>query len=213
MPAPKPEGEVREIFSHLKNLLMANRDLCLDPPPLLKAVFNPVEPAKPVRRQETSQESPSDSLEALESRIGNCRRCKLSENRRHLVFGEGSPHARLVFVGEGPGREEDRIGRPFVGKAGDLLTRIIENEKAMGLSRQEVYICNVVKCRPPGNRDPEKDEVLIIGDSLTSDIQGGNDYGIDTCWFNPDKKPCDQDVTVDYEIRKPSELLKILDKA
>jgi DNA polymerase len=73
-----------------------------------------------------------------------------------LVFGEGSHDARLVFVGEGPGRDEDKVGRPFVGEAGRLLTRIIE---AMGLEREEVYICNVVKCRPPRNRDPEKHEI------------------------------------------------------
>ena len=80
----------------------------------------------------------------------------LSRERSRLVFGEGSPTARLVFVGEGPGREEDRLGRPFVGEAGKLLDRIIQ---AMGLSRKDVYICNVVKCRPPKNRDPKDDEI------------------------------------------------------
>jgi DNA polymerase len=96
------------------------------------------------------------SLEDLREDIGDCRRCKLYQDRTTLVFGEGSSKARLVFVGEGPGREEDEVGRPFVGEAGRLLTKIIE---AMGLSRESVYICNVVKCRPPKNRDPEGDEI------------------------------------------------------
>ena len=99
---------------------------------------------------------PAD-LESLAVFIGDCRRCKLSEKRTRVVFGEGSPKARLVFVGEGPGADEDAAGRPFVGEAGKLLTRIIEG--GMGLKREDVYICNVVKCRPPANRDPEADEV------------------------------------------------------
>jgi uracil-DNA glycosylase len=99
---------------------------------------------------------PAD-LESLAVFIGDCRRCKLSEKRTRVVFGEGSPKARLVFVGEGPGADEDAAGRPFVGEAGKLLTRIIEG--GMGLKREDVYICNVVKCRPPNNRDPETDEV------------------------------------------------------
>jgi DNA polymerase len=89
--------------------------------------------------------------------VGDCRRCKLHKGRTRLVFGEGAPRARLVFVGEGPGRQEDLEGRPFVGEAGKLLTRIIEN--GMGLARKNVYICNIVKCRPPKNRDPEGDEI------------------------------------------------------
>lgn len=96
------------------------------------------------------------SLVALRHFIGECTRCMLSRTRDRLVFGEGSPTARLVFVGEGPGREEDRLGRPFVGEAGKLLDRIIF---AMGLTRKDVYICNVVKCRPPKNRDPKNDEI------------------------------------------------------
>jgi DNA polymerase len=96
------------------------------------------------------------SLEAIRGDIGDCKRCKLHERRTNIVFGEGSPLARLVFVGEGPGADEDLSGRPFVGKAGQLLDRIIE---AIGLRRDEVYIANIVKCRPPGNRTPERDEV------------------------------------------------------
>jgi DNA polymerase len=98
-----------------------------------------------------------DPLDALRAEVLACRACRLSEGRKNVVFGEGNPKARLVFVGEGPGREEDESGRPFVGEAGALLTRIIEN--AMGLKRGDVYICNVVKCRPPNNRVPERDEM------------------------------------------------------
>jgi DNA polymerase len=97
------------------------------------------------------------SLEGLREYIGDCTRCRLCRGRKKLVFGEGSGRARLVFVGEAPGREEDIEGRPFVGEAGKLLTRIIEN--GMGIGRKDVYICNIIKCRPPNNREPEKDEI------------------------------------------------------
>jgi uracil-DNA glycosylase family 4 len=95
------------------------------------------------------------SLEAIREDIGECTRCKLHEHRTHIVFGEGDPQARLVFIGEGPGADEDATGRPFVGRAGQLLDKIIA---AIGLKRDECYIANVVKCRPPGNRTPERDE-------------------------------------------------------
>ncbi len=95
-------------------------------------------------------------LEAVRQELGECTRCPLHKTRNTIVFGEGSPRARLMFVGEGPGGDEDREGRPFVGKAGRLLTRMIQ---AMGLDRSEVYIANIVKCRPPRNRDPEDVEI------------------------------------------------------
>ena len=95
-------------------------------------------------------------LDEVRRTLGDCRRCKLCSGRKNLVFGVGNPKARLVFVGEGPGAEEDNQGIPFVGAAGQLLTKMIA---AMGYSRDEVYICNVVKCRPPGNRNPEPDEI------------------------------------------------------
>jgi DNA polymerase len=98
----------------------------------------------------------SDSLQALATDLEGCTRCKLCSGRKTIVIGEGNPQARLVFVGEGPGEQEDLKGRPFVGKAGQLLDRMIE---AIGLKRSDVYICNVVKCRPPGNRNPEADEI------------------------------------------------------
>jgi uracil-DNA glycosylase family 4 len=95
-------------------------------------------------------------LAGLQEELGDCVRCKLSKNRKNIVFGEGNPDARLMFIGEAPGREEDIQGRPFVGEAGMLLTRLIER---MGLKRTDVYISNIIKCRPPMNRDPEKDEI------------------------------------------------------
>ena len=95
-------------------------------------------------------------LDEVRRTLGDCKRCKLCSGRKNLVFGVGNPKARLVFVGEGPGAEEDNQGIPFVGAAGQLLTKMIA---AMGYSRDEVYICNVVKCRPTGNRNPEPDEI------------------------------------------------------
>ncbi|MBI3556727.1 MAG: uracil-DNA glycosylase [Deltaproteobacteria bacterium] len=95
-------------------------------------------------------------MASIQNDLGDCKRCKLSTCRTNIVFGEGSPTAKLMFIGEGPGEQEDRSGRPFVGKAGELLDKIIE---AMGFKRSEVYIANVVKCRPPENRAPENDEV------------------------------------------------------
>ncbi len=97
-----------------------------------------------------------ETLETIRADLGDCRRCRLAAGRSHIVFGEGNPRAKLVFVGEGPGFEEDQQGRPFVGAAGQLLTKIIE---AIHLTRGQVYICNIVKCRPPGNRTPLADEI------------------------------------------------------
>ena len=107
------------------------------------------------------------ALDALRARIGDCTRCPLSRGRNQIVFGEGDPVARLALVGEGPGFEEDRTGRPFVGPAGQLLEKILA---AMGLSREQVYICNVVKCRPPQNRTPEDDEMRTCGQFLAKQL-------------------------------------------
>jgi len=108
------------------------------------------------------------SLEELRAEIGDCRRCKLCSGRTNIVFGVGNPQAKLMFVGEGPGRDEDLQGEPFVGRAGQLLTDIIT--KGMGLKREDVYICNVVKCRPPENRNPEPDEVAACEPFLKKQI-------------------------------------------
>ncbi len=100
--------------------------------------------------------------------VSNCQLCQLAETRRNTVFGEGSPDADLVFVGEAPGADEDATGRPFVGRAGELLTKMIH---AMGLKRQDVYICNVIKCRPPGNRSPNPQERECCWNFLIRQLQ------------------------------------------
>ena len=105
---------------------------------------------------ESSAETGDEGLSNIRRRIGDCTRCKLHEGRTHIVFGVGNPTADLMFVGEAPGRDEDLQGEPFVGRAGQLLTKIIE---AIDLRREDVYIANVIKCRPPQNRNPEPDEV------------------------------------------------------
>jgi uracil-DNA glycosylase len=97
----------------------------------------------------------NETLEDIRTDLGDCQRCKLGRTRNRIVFGSGNAKAELMFVGEAPGGDEDQQGLPFVGRAGQLLTRIIQ---AMGLSRAEVYICNIIKCRPPENRNPETDE-------------------------------------------------------
>ena len=111
---------------------------------------------------------PTPSLETVREVLGDCQRCGLCEGRTQIVFGDGNPDADLLFVGEGPGEQEDLRGLPFVGKAGELLTQMIE--KGLGISRQDVYICNVVKCRPPGNRDPLPDEVAACSAFLDGQI-------------------------------------------
>ena len=102
------------------------------------------------------KEAMAETLEMIRKDLGTCQRCKLYMGRKHIVFGGGNPQAKLVLVGEAPGYEEDIQGQPFVGQAGQLLTRIL---RAIGLAREDVYICNIIKCRPPGNRNPEPDEI------------------------------------------------------
>lgn len=109
------------------------------------------------------------TLEELRAEIGDCQRCKLCRGRTKLVFGVGNPQAELVFVGEGPGRDEDLKGEPFVGRAGQLLTEIIT--KGMKMRREDVYICNVVKCRPPENRNPEPDEIAACEPFLIKQLE------------------------------------------
>ncbi|MGB2666794.1 MAG: uracil-DNA glycosylase [Candidatus Acidiferrum sp.] len=116
---------------------------------------------------ETIDKVQDDSLLKIREDLGDCTRCKLHKKRNKLVFGDGSAKAQLLFVGEGPGADEDAQGLPFVGRAGRLLTQMIE---AMGLQRKDVYICNVVKCRPPENRTPEPDEVQTCSPYLLRQI-------------------------------------------
>lgn len=107
-------------------------------------------------------------LQAVREELGDCQRCKLCSTRTNIVFGSGNPNAKLMFVGEGPGADEDIQGLPFVGKAGELLTKMIS---AMGYSREEVYIANIVKCRPPNNRPPQEDEIATCQPFLLKQIE------------------------------------------
>lgn len=122
--------------------------------PLVRVVPAPVQARAPVA--EPALPGVVRTMDEVRRELGDCKRCKLCNGRTQIVFGTGNPRAELVFVGEGPGADEDAQGIPFVGKAGQLLTKMIE---AMKYSRDDVYICNVVKCRPPGNRNPEPDEI------------------------------------------------------
>jgi len=117
-------------------------------------------PAPPRREHET--------LEEIRADLGDCHRCKLAGGRKTIVFGEGNPHAGVMFIGEGPGADEDEQGRPFVGRAGQLLNRMLQ---LVGIKREDVYIANVVKCRPPGNRASEKDEVEACSPFLYRQIE------------------------------------------
>ena len=108
-----------------------------------------------------------DNWEQLEESINNCKKCRLCQNRNNIVFGEGNKSAKLMFIGEGPGADEDIQGRPFVGKAGKLMNMAFE---AVGINREEVYITNIVKCRPPSNRNPENDEAMACLDYLRNQV-------------------------------------------
>src|SRR5258708_5001417 len=127
-------------------------------------------PTLPTRECLIPLPPPNAPLEKIQADIGpDCRRCGLCEQRSKIVFGSGNPNARLVFVGEGPGADEDAQGFPFVGRAGQLLTQMIENtasKEGIPIKRPDVYICNVVKCRPPDNRAPQPDEMEICGELL-----------------------------------------------
>ncbi|MGH9355321.1 MAG: uracil-DNA glycosylase, partial [Terriglobia bacterium] len=109
-----------------------------------------------------------ETLEDIRNDLGECQRCKLSKGRKHIVFGQGNPQAQVVFVGEGPGADEDEQGLPFVGRAGQLLNRMLQ---LIQIKREDVYICNVVKCRPPGNRTPESDEIAACSPFLLRQIE------------------------------------------
>ncbi len=121
-----------------------------------------------MKKKARLSECQGESLEQIHADLNNCTRCKLCAERKTIVFGEGNPKAELVFVGEGPGEQEDLQGRPFVGRAGQLLDKMIE---AMGLRREQVYIANVVKCRPPGNRNPEPDEITSCSPFLHRQLE------------------------------------------
>ena len=143
------------IVENIKDVLEFYQALGFESLPINLAVKNkPVATGKKVKNQNHSDKE--NLLKKLREEIGDCKRCKLSGKRTNIVFGEGNPDAKLMFIGEAPGREEDIQARPFVGDAGMVLTRLIEK---MGFRREDVYIANIVKCRPPMNRDPEADEM------------------------------------------------------
>jgi uracil-DNA glycosylase len=187
--SPSPHDELRRLTSHLRAYLEALQvwgvqhvpvDRSPEPAAPTPGVSEPLQPSKPSQDRVVSNNPPvhpaasqpiqevllpSDhpldrlsrlSLTELEAVAKQCTQCRLHQGRTHVVFGVGNPHAELMFVGEAPGRDEDLQGEPFVGRAGQLLTRIIE---AIGMKRQDVYIANVIKCRPPNNRNPEEDEI------------------------------------------------------
>src|ERR1700726_1307488 len=137
------------------------------PTPLPAPKLNVLPRSSDISLFESMNKIAGDSLPKILTDLGDCTRCKLHKGRTKIVFGVGNPKAELVFVGEGPGHDEDVQGEPFVGRAGKLLTQMIE---AMSLRREDVYICNVVKCRPPENRLPEKDEVATCSPFLVRQL-------------------------------------------
>jgi uracil-DNA glycosylase family 4 len=156
-------NESREEISLLKREIPTKTMAKVPTPPVIPAIA----PSGPSLFDAVNKVQ-DDTLLKIQEDIGpNCTRCKLHKGRNKIVFGDGSPKAELVFIGEGPGADEDMQGLPFVGRAGKLLTQMIE---AMGLQRKDVYICNVVKCRPPQNRAPEPDEVETCSPYLLRQI-------------------------------------------
>jgi DNA polymerase len=131
-------------------------------------VVGAIQESPPPYRMANSSPAEPQRLEEIRNELGNCRRCKLHRTRRTIVFGEGNKKARLMLIGEGPGNDEDVQGRPFVGKAGQLLTKILQ---AIEIEREEVYIANIIKCRPPQNRNPEPDEIESCYPFLLKQIQ------------------------------------------
>ncbi len=152
----------------IKSLLVFYQALGFENLPITLSTPGKAGPARVVKENSTEasiRSLPADQtgdkdlqLRELRGYIGDCQRCKLSKQRNTIVFGAGNPEARLMFIGEAPGKEEDLQGLPFVGDAGMLLTRLIEK---MGMKREDVYIANIIKCRPPMNRDPEEDEIAV----------------------------------------------------
>jgi len=150
------EEELIDLLGRIKTQLLTGKEIGLDTPPLSPHSLNYLREGLRLNREPLGESFNCKTLEELEHFVNGCDKCRLSKERKNIVFGEGPPNARLVFVGEAPGMDEDLTGKPFVGQAGKLLTDII---KAMGLTRDQVYICNIIKCHPPRNRDPERDEI------------------------------------------------------
>lgn len=146
------EAELKTVMQYCQAMGIEYLPFRIDP----KMALSDRGPAMQQKLQSNHNVLKEAALNQLRSRIGECSLCKLSTGRTNLVFGEGNPDARIMFIGEAPGREEDSQARPFVGEAGQLLTNLISK---LGLSRQDVYIANICKCRPPANRDPMQDEM------------------------------------------------------
>ncbi|MDO9309300.1 MAG: uracil-DNA glycosylase [Deltaproteobacteria bacterium] len=149
--------------SGIDGLTAESSNTAVPEPPVLQSAPPQPTPQPKAEKPEPGMTEKHETLEQIRKSLGDCQRCKLGATRKKLVFGVGNPNARLVFVGEGPGADEDEKGEPFVGDAGRMLNRIIT---AMGLKREDVYICNVVKCRPPQNRNPESDEIAACSPFL-----------------------------------------------
>lgn len=169
--------ELRLLVSSLKERVLGDRELGLPLSYIVSGKDAPAGETRPLPASELPRTRPREAtvsgsregvLDAAREALGECRRCPLAESRRNIVFGEGSPSAELVFVGEAPGGDEDLQGRPFVGRAGQLLTKIIV---AMGLERRDVYICNILKCRPPGNRNPLSEEIAACEPFLIRQLE------------------------------------------
>jgi uracil-DNA glycosylase len=166
---PEPREELLELVRSLGERVRVDGELGKPLSYLFRE--NPGAPAPHATERALPAGEPAGEpldLETVRTELGDCRRCPLGALRRRLVFGEGNPRAELLFVGEAPGADEDAQGRPFVGRAGELLTRIIA---AMELKREEVYICNILKCRPPGNRNPEPGEIAACEPFLIRQIE------------------------------------------
>jgi uracil-DNA glycosylase family 4 len=163
------KSEVRELLGSLRVYLEELQESGVDGLPLTSANVASPEPVQEARQSApASEERSGESLEEIRAELGDCYRCQLGKTRTSLVFGVGNPQARLIFVGEAPGRDEDLQGEPFVGEAGQLLNRVITR---MGLKRADVYICNVLKCRPPGNRNPEPPEIEQCGPFMLRQVK------------------------------------------
>ncbi len=156
----------------LSQQLQADQMFGIREVPLRAATGSALQEPGPAAGRGAIRPAAADAAEQLrvldESQVRDCRKCSLCETRTHTVFGQGSAQARLMFVGEAPGFEEDRQGLAFVGRAGQLLTRMIE---AMGLTREQVFICNVLKCRPPNNRTPAHDEIAACSPYLFEQVR------------------------------------------
>ena len=152
----RANDELLEVIELAKKFLEQEKQRGLQQISVSRETWGELEAAVERANLAAKKKDPRAALDEISKQAGNCTRCSLSRTRTNVVVGEGNPEAKLMFIGEAPGADEDEQGLPFVGRAGQLLTRIIE---AIKLKRSEVYICNILKCRPPENRNPETDEI------------------------------------------------------